>query len=67
VVPPPLANLEQTISQEELFAIYNVADVCMVTSVRDGMNLVSHEYVAAQHKEVLLPDAPGIPVRSGSS
>jgi Glycosyltransferase family 20 len=31
-----------------LFAIYNVADVCMVTSVRDGMNLVSHEYVAAQ-------------------
>jgi trehalose-6-phosphate synthase len=40
--------LLQTISQEELFAIYNVADVCMVTSVRDGMNLVSHEYVAAQ-------------------
>lgn len=34
--------------QDELFAIYNVADVCLVTSVRDGMNLVSHEYVAAQ-------------------
>lgn len=36
------------VCQDELFAIYNVADVCLVTSVRDGMNLVSHEYVAAQ-------------------
>eukprot|EP00953_Heterococcus_sp_UTEX-ZZ885_P042188 21464-Heterococcus_DN1.PRE.2 len=44
----PVHYINQTISQEELFAIYNVADVCMVTSVRDGMNLVSHEYVAAQ-------------------
>ncbi|CAN0211754.1 unnamed protein product, partial [Ectocarpus sp. 4 AP-2014] len=44
----PVHYINQSISQDELFAIYNVADVCLVTSVRDGMNLVSHEYVAAQ-------------------
>lgn len=27
-------------TQQELVAIYNVADVCLVTSLRDGMNLV---------------------------
>ena len=45
--------------QDELFAIYNVADVCLVTSVRDGMNLVSHEYVAAQ-SEPRQPFAAGV-------
>ena len=28
--------------------LFILADACLVTSVRDGMNLVSHEYVAAQ-------------------
>lgn len=33
---------------EELCALYNLADVCLVTSTRDGMNLVSHEFVVCQ-------------------
>ena len=28
-----------------------VADVCLVTSLRDGMNLVSYEYVACQNSK----------------
>ena len=44
----PIHYINQSVTQEELFAIYELADVCLVTSVRDGMNLVSYEYVAAQ-------------------
>lgn len=36
-VPPP-----------SLAALYSVSDVCLVTPLRDGMNLVAKEYVAAQ-------------------
>lgn len=57
----PVHYINQSISQDELFAIYNVADVCLVTSVRDGMNLVSHEYVAAQ-SEPRQPVVAGAPV-----
>eukprot|EP01059_Diplonema_ambulator_P012953 TRINITY_DN23445_c0_g1_i1.p1 TRINITY_DN23445_c0_g1~~TRINITY_DN23445_c0_g1_i1.p1 ORF type:complete len:586 (+),score=152.56 TRINITY_DN23445_c0_g1_i1:120-1877(+) len=32
----------------DLIALYSVADVCLVTSLRDGMNLVSQEYIACQ-------------------
>lgn len=32
----------------ELCALYAVTDVALVTSLRDGMNLVSYEYVACQ-------------------
>jgi trehalose-6-phosphate synthase len=44
----PIHYINQSIPQDELIAIYHLADACLVTSVRDGMNLVSHEYVAAQ-------------------
>ena len=33
---------------EELAALYRVADVMLVTSLRDGMNLVAKEYIAAR-------------------
>mmetsp|Transcript_20182 Transcript_20182/g.63481 ORF Transcript_20182/g.63481 Transcript_20182/m.63481 type:complete len:996 (+) Transcript_20182:205-3192(+) len=52
----PIHYINQSIPQDELIAIYHLADACLVTSVRDGMNLVSHEYVAAQ--EQLAPE-PG--------
>ncbi len=32
----------------QLCALYAVTDVALVTSLRDGMNLVSYEYVACQ-------------------
>jgi len=44
----PIHYINQSVPQNELFAIYKLADVCLVTSVRDGMNLVSHEFVVAQ-------------------
>lgn len=53
----PIHYIHQQIPQEELFAIYNIADVCLVTSVRDGMNLVSYEYVVAQQE---LADTPKV-------
>lgn len=39
---------QETTSHEELCALYDLADVCLVTSTRDGMNLVSHEFVVCQ-------------------
>lgn len=36
---------------EELSALYAHSDVCMVTPMRDGMNLVSKEYVASRVDE----------------
>ncbi len=57
----PVHYINQSLKKDELFAIYNVADVCLVTSVRDGMNLVSHEYVAAQNE----PREAGIPPKEG--
>jgi trehalose-6-phosphate synthase len=36
---------------EELVAIYRAADVCLVSSLQDGMNLVSKEFVACQVDE----------------
>ncbi|KAI9357608.1 glycosyltransferase family 20-domain-containing protein [Zopfochytrium polystomum] len=35
---------------EELVALYSIADACVVSSTRDGMNLVSYEYIACQQK-----------------
>lgn len=38
----PVQYLYRSISFEDLVALYRVADVCIVTSTRDGMNLVNH-------------------------
>lgn len=34
---------------EELVALYHMADIGLVTPLRDGMNLVAKEYLAAKH------------------
>eukprot|EP00624_Nannochloropsis_granulata_P007881 evm.model.NODE_9905_length_21420_cov_21.470634.3 len=62
----PVHYINQSITQEELVAIYNIADVCLVTSLRDGMNLVSYEFVAAQQEMpgIHLKDGPGVLVLS---
>jgi trehalose 6-phosphate synthase/phosphatase len=36
---------------EELMALYHIANYALVTPLRDGMNLVAKEYVAAKHDE----------------
>ena len=39
--------LHQSFPREEMAALYLAADVMLVTALRDGMNLVAKEYVAA--------------------
>ncbi len=48
---PPVHYLHQSYPREEMAALYLVADVMLVTSLRDGMNLVAKEYVACRHDE----------------
>ncbi len=45
---PAVHYLHQSYSRGELAALYCAADVMMVTPLRDGMNLVAKEYVAAR-------------------
>jgi trehalose 6-phosphate synthase/phosphatase len=47
----PVHYLYRNLSQRELFAHYRAADVALVTPLRDGMNLVAHEYAAARTDE----------------
>ena len=42
--------MHKTVDFSELLALYAVSDVCVVASTRDGMNLVSFEYIACQQK-----------------
>ncbi|MDP9159564.1 MAG: trehalose-phosphatase, partial [Acidobacteriota bacterium] len=44
----PVVYINQSIAPAELVALYKLADVCWVGSLRDGMNLVAKEYVACQ-------------------
>jgi trehalose 6-phosphate synthase/phosphatase len=54
----PIHYLYRGISQDELVALYRAADACLVTPLRDGMNLVAKEFVAAR------PDGDGVLVLS---
>jgi trehalose 6-phosphate synthase/phosphatase len=44
----PVHYVHQSVSERQLVALYGAADVMLVTPLRDGMNLVSKEYVASQ-------------------
>jgi trehalose 6-phosphate synthase len=44
----PILFLKKHHSQEEIAPFYRAADVCVVTSLHDGMNLVAKEFVAAR-------------------
>jgi trehalose 6-phosphate synthase len=46
----PIHYLHKEIPFPEMCALYAVSDICLVTSTRDGMNLVSYEYIACQKK-----------------
>jgi trehalose 6-phosphate synthase len=50
----PVRYLYGTWSREELLAWYVGADVAVVTPLRDGMNLVAKEFVAANREEGVL-------------
>ncbi|KAL7087471.1 hypothetical protein ACP275_13G070000 [Erythranthe tilingii] len=44
----PIHHLDRSLDFAALCAIYAITDVALVTSLRDGMNLVSYEFVACQ-------------------
>jgi trehalose-6-phosphate synthase len=47
----PIVILEERLSFETLVGLYRHADLMLVSSVYDGMNLVAKEYVASQVQE----------------
>jgi trehalose 6-phosphate synthase len=55
----PLRYLYRSYSRDRLGRFYRETDVGLVTPLRDGMNLVAMEFVAAQR-----PDSPGVLVLS---
>ncbi|WP_458186061.1 alpha,alpha-trehalose-phosphate synthase (UDP-forming) [Haladaptatus sp. NG-WS-4] len=44
----PVVYIDDYLPQSALAALYREADVCLVSSLRDGMNLVAKEFVASQ-------------------
>lgn len=54
----PVYYFYHSFNFEELVAMYNIADIALVTPLRDGMNLVTKEYLAAKR------DAPGVLILS---
>jgi trehalose 6-phosphate synthase len=55
----PVQYMNKTMSRTALAGLYRMARVGLVTPLRDGMNLVAKEYVAAQ-----VPQDPGVLVLS---
>lgn len=47
----PIVLIERQCNHEEVNRWYRIADVCLVTSLHDGMNLVAKEFVAARDDE----------------
>ena len=56
----PVHYLYRGVPPDRLLAYYRLADVCLVTPLRDGMNLVAKEYVTVQ-------GPPGAPAHSSSA
>ena len=58
----PIHFMHKSVNFDELIALYAVSDVCLVSSTRDGMNLVSYEYIATQsqrHGVMILSEFTG--------
>jgi trehalose 6-phosphate synthase len=55
----PIRYVNQGYPREELAGFYRAAKVALITPLRDGMNLVAKEYVAAQD-----PEDPGVLILS---
>ena len=47
----PIVLLKRHHDHDEIEPYYHVSDVCLVTSLHDGMNLVAKEYVASRNDE----------------
>lgn len=47
----PIHYIHRSVERPELIALYSAADIALVTPIKDGMNLVSKEFCAAQVDE----------------
>lgn len=47
----PIHYLNKILPREKIFSYYQLADVCLVTSLDDGMNLVAKEYIICNQAE----------------
>lgn len=66
----PVQHFPQYLSRAEYFALLRVADVGLITSVRDGMNTTSLEYVICQrdnHGPLILSEFSGTAGSLGSA
>jgi trehalose 6-phosphate synthase len=55
----PIRYVNQGYNREDLAGFYRASEIALITPLRDGMNLVAKEYVAAQD-----PENPGILILS---
>ena len=55
----PIRYVNQGYPREELAGFYRASEIALITPLRDGMNLVAKEYVAAQD-----PENPGVLILS---
>ncbi|CAG8621597.1 9808_t:CDS:10 [Funneliformis mosseae] len=58
----PVVYLHKDITFSQYLALLSAADMCLITSLRDGMNLTSHEYVICQeekHRPLILSEFAG--------
>ncbi|MFX1239121.1 MAG: bifunctional alpha,alpha-trehalose-phosphate synthase (UDP-forming)/trehalose-phosphatase, partial [Promethearchaeota archaeon] len=44
----PIMYIHKTVQFENLVAFYNIADVALITPLRDGMNLIAKEYLSCK-------------------
>jgi trehalose 6-phosphate synthase len=47
----PIHLLKQNFGQPDVYKFYRAADICVVSSLHDGMNLVAKEFIAAREDE----------------
>ena len=47
----PIVLIRKRHNHADLNVFYRMADICLVTSLHDGMNLVAKEYIAARQDE----------------
>ena len=47
----PIVLIKRHLSHQELYPLYRQANVCLITPLHDGMNLVCKEFVAARDDE----------------
>jgi trehalose 6-phosphate synthase/phosphatase len=45
----PVRYLNQTFTMDERIDLYSLSDIALIVPIRDGMNLVSKEFVASRH------------------